>query len=152
MVVALGGVVLTVGAPGGGRVSGDSFALLAAVSFALVVVVVRRYRGVSMPAAIAASQLLVVIAFAPFARFGHASWADLGWLALLGIGQTGLGSIFLVLAARFIPSAEMAMIFLLEVVLGPLWTWVGLGETPNIATLVGGAIVILAVALQVSGT
>lgn len=152
MVVALGGVILTVGVPGGGKVSGDGLALLAAVAFALIVVVVRRHRGVSMPAAMAVSQLLVVISFAPFVRFGHASWADLGWLALLGVGQTGLGSIFFVTAARFLPSAEMAMIFLLEVVLGPLWTWVALSETPSIATLVGGAIVILAVGAQVWGT
>jgi hypothetical protein len=37
------------------------------------------------------------------------------------------------------------------VVLGPLWTWIALSETPSIATLAGGAAVILAVATQVGG-
>ncbi len=148
MAVALGGVVVMVGAPGGGPVFGDGLALLTGVAFALVIVVARRYRGVSMAPAMALSQLLVVIVFAPFVQLGHVSWAGVGWLALLGCGQIGLGAIFFISAARFIPSWEMAMIFLLEVVLGPLWTWIGLSETPNIATLVGGAAVILAVGAQ----
>ena len=84
MIVALGGVVLMVGAPGGGPVLGDALSLLTGIAFALVIVVARRYRGVSMAAAMALSQLVVVIVFAPFAQFGRLSWAYLGWLALLG--------------------------------------------------------------------
>ena len=151
MLVALGGIIVMVGAPGGGPVFGDGLSLLTGVAFAFVIVVARRYRGVSMAPAMALAQLLVVIVFGPFAQFSHVSWADLGWLALLGCGQMGLGAIFFISAARFIPSSEMAMIFLLEVVLGPLWTWIALSETPNIATLVGGAVVILAVGAQVGG-
>jgi drug/metabolite transporter (DMT)-like permease len=151
MAVALGGIVVMVGAPGGGPVIGDGLALLTGVAFALVIVVARRYRGVSMAPAMALAQLLAVVVFGPFAQFSHLSWADVGWLALLGIGQVGLGAIFFILAARYIPSSEMAMIFLLEVVLGPLWTWIALSETPNVATLAGGATVILAVAAQVGG-
>jgi drug/metabolite transporter (DMT)-like permease len=151
MVVALGGVVLMVGVPGGGPIFGDGLSLLTGVAFALVIVVARRYRGVSMAPAMALSQLLVVIVFAPFVQLGLVTWADVGWLALLGCGQIGLGAIFFISAARFIPSSEMAMIFLLEVVLGPLWTWIALSETPNIATLAGGAVVILGVAIQVGG-
>jgi drug/metabolite transporter (DMT)-like permease len=152
MAIALGGVIVMVGAPGGGPVLGDGLALLTGVAFALVIVVARRYRGVSMAPAMALAQLLVVIVFAPFAQFSHVSWADVGWLALLGCGQIGLGAIFFIsAAARFIPSSEMAMIFLLEVVLGSLWTWIALSETPNIATLAGGAAVILGVGAQVAG-
>jgi drug/metabolite transporter (DMT)-like permease len=151
MAVALGGVIVMVGAPGGGPALGDGLALLTGVAFALVIVVARRYRGVSMAPAMALAQLLVVIVFAPFAQFGQLSWADVGWLALLGCGQIGLGAIFFISAARFIPSSEMAMIFLLEVVLGPLWTWIALSETPNIATLAGGAAVIVGVGAQVGG-
>jgi drug/metabolite transporter (DMT)-like permease len=152
MLAALAGVVVMVGAPGGGPVLGDGLSLLTGVAFALVIVIARRYRGVSMAPAMALAQLLVVIVFAPFAQFGRLSWADVGWLALLGCGQIGLGAIFFISAARFIPSSEMAMIFLLEVVLGPLWTWIALSETPNAATIVGGAIVILAVGVQVGGS
>jgi drug/metabolite transporter (DMT)-like permease len=152
MLAALAGVIVMVGAPGGGPVLGDGLSLLTGVAFALVIVIARRYRGVSMAPAMALAQLLVVIVFAPFAQFGRLTWADVGWLALLGCGQIGLGAIFFISAARFIPSSEMAMIFLLEVVLGPLWTWIALSETPNVATLVGGSVVILAVGVQVGAS
>ena len=64
----------------------------------------------------------------------------------------GLGLAAFTVAARLIPAAEMAVITLLEVALGPVWVWIGVGERPNAATLVGGAMVIVAVMLQAFGT
>jgi drug/metabolite transporter (DMT)-like permease len=52
----------------------------------------------------------------------------------------------LVTASRYLPPAEVALLTLLEVVLGPLWAWLGVGETPSAATLAGGTIVLAAVA------
>ena len=45
----------------------------------------------------------------------------------------------------------MALITLLEVVLGPLWVWLALSERPSTATLVGGAVVVGAVVVQAGG-
>jgi drug/metabolite transporter (DMT)-like permease len=52
----------------------------------------------------------------------------------------------LVLASRALLAPEIALLGLLEVVLGPLWVWLGAGEEPGRATLVGGAIVLAALA------
>jgi drug/metabolite transporter, DME family len=65
--------------------------------------------------------------------------------------QMGIGLALFTIGARLIPAAEVALITLLEVVLGPLWVWLFLSEEAGAATLVGGAIVIVAVALQVVG-
>ena len=70
------------------------------------------------------------------------------WLALLGGGQIGLGLALLTVGARLIPAAQVALITLLEVVLGPLWVWIALAERPDNATLAGGAIVIAAIVVQ----
>ncbi len=67
---------------------------------------------------------------------------------MLGFGQIGLGLIFLSIGGRLIPAAEVALITLLEVVLGPLWAWIFVSESPPAATLMGGAIVLGAVVLQ----
>jgi drug/metabolite transporter (DMT)-like permease len=72
-------------------------------------------------------------------------------LAGLGLTQIGLGLIFLSIGARLIPAAEVALITLLEIVLGPLWVWLALGERPSATTLVGGAIVLAAVVIQTVG-
>jgi drug/metabolite transporter (DMT)-like permease len=55
------------------------------------------------------------------------------------------------MGARLISAAEVALITLLEVVLGPLWVWFAYSERPSTATLVGGAVVVVAVALQAGG-
>ena len=69
-------------------------------------------------------------------------------LAALGITQIGLGFVFLTIGGRLIPAGEVALITLLEIVLGPLWVWAFIGERPPTATLVGGAIVLGAVLLE----
>ena len=67
----------------------------------------------------------------------------------LGVGQMGLGLAFLTIGARLIPAAEVALITLLEVVLGPALGLARLlGATQHTTVLVGGAIVVAAVAMQ----
>ena len=89
-----------------------------------------------------------VVLVAPFASFASATRADWTILAALGICQIGLGLALLTVAARLIPPAEVALISLLEIVLGPLWVWLAYDEVPAATTLAGGAIVAVAVVLQ----
>jgi drug/metabolite transporter (DMT)-like permease len=151
MTVAVLGVGLMVGGPDHPSVAGVSISLLMSVSFAAVIVITRHRRDVSMAPATCLSQLLVLLFAAPFADPGEIGGRDLLLLAALGIGQIGLGLIFLSLGARLIPAAEVALITLLEIVLGPLWVWIALSERPGAATLTGGAIVLAAVLIQVRG-
>jgi drug/metabolite transporter (DMT)-like permease len=78
----------------------------------------------------------------PLAMPFSATARDVGLLALLGIFQLGLPCVLMVMASRQLLAPEIALIALLEVVLGPLWAWLGAGETPGRATLVGGAVVV----------
>ena len=103
-----------------------------------------------MAPAICLSQLIVLAVAAPFASPSTITAHDLGFLILLGVTQIGLGPAFMTMAARLIPAAEVALISLLEVVLGPLWVWLADGERPSTASLLGGLIVIGAVVLQAS--
>jgi drug/metabolite transporter (DMT)-like permease len=151
MVVALGGVALMLGAPGGGDLAGDGLALVMALAFALALVITRHRRDVSMAPATCLSQLFLLVAFAPFASPGEIGAADVAWLALLGGGQIGLGLALLTIGARLIPAAQVALITLLEVVLGPLWVWLALSERPGTGTLAGGAVVIAAILIQTHG-
>jgi drug/metabolite transporter (DMT)-like permease len=92
--------------------------------------------------------VLVVVVCAPFVTLGSVSGSDWAILAALGVAQMGLGLAFLTIGARLIPPAQVALISLLEVVLGPLWVWLAYGERPSSATLVGGASVVAAVVVQ----
>jgi drug/metabolite transporter (DMT)-like permease len=151
MTVAVVGVGLMVGGPDHPSLIGVSVSFLMSVTFAAVIVVTRHRREVSMAPATCLSQVLVLLGAAPFAHPGEVGGRDLALLAALGVCQIGLGLIFLSLGARLIPAAEVALITLLEIVLGPLWVWVALSEQPGAATLIGGAIVLVAVLIQVRG-
>jgi drug/metabolite transporter (DMT)-like permease len=125
--------------------------LLMTASFAAVIVIARHRRDVSMMPATCASQVLVVAVCAPFVSLGSVSGSDWAILAALGVGQMGMGLAFLTIGARLIPPAQVALISLLEVVLGPIWVWLAYGERPSAATLVGGAVVVAAVVVQAVG-
>jgi drug/metabolite transporter (DMT)-like permease len=148
MALALAGITVMLGAPGESSIAGDGLAFVCALAFAVMVVITRWRHDVSMAPATCLSQVLLIAAFLPFAGPGEIGSGDLGWLAALGIGQIGLGFALLTVGARLIPAAQVGLITLLEVVLGPLWVWLALDERPSSLTLVGGAIVIAAIVIQ----
>jgi drug/metabolite transporter (DMT)-like permease len=148
MAVALAGVAVMVGGPTRPSTLGLGLSLLMTVSFAATMVITRHKREVSMAPATCLSQVLVLVAAAPLAHPGTADGRDVALMAALGVGQIGLGLVFFTIGGRLIPAAEVALITLLEVVLGPLWVWLFRSEQPGAATLVGGAVVLGAVAIQ----
>jgi drug/metabolite transporter (DMT)-like permease len=148
MAIAVVGVAVMVGGPGAPNGLGQGLSLVMAVSFAATLVITRHRRDVSMAPATCLSQVVVLAGAAPFTAPGSVGALDLGLLATLGICQIGLGFVFLTIGGRLIPAGEVALITLLEIVLGPLWVWLVLSERPSTATLVGGAVVLGAVLLE----
>jgi drug/metabolite transporter (DMT)-like permease len=92
--------------------------------------------------------LISALVCLPLALPFHATGKDVALLAFLGIFQLGLPCTLLVLASRKLLAPEISLIALLEVLLGPLWAWLGAGEVPARATLTGGAIVLGALVLN----
>lgn len=63
----------------------------------------------------------------------------------MGIFQVGAGLILYTLGSRSLPAAELALLSLAEVMLGPLWVWLFLNETATLNTLIGGAVLLVAI-------
>jgi len=148
MAIAVGGVAVMVDGPGRPSLLGQGLSLVVSISFAATLVITRHRRDVSMAPATCLSQLLVLAVAAPFIAPGAAGALDVTLLAALGITQIGLGFVFLTIGGRLIPAGEVALITLLEIVLGPLWVWIFLAERPAALTLLGVAVVLAAVLLQ----
>lgn len=146
--VAVGGVAVMVGGPGSPGATGLALSFVMTLSFAGALVATRHHREVSMAPATCLSQLVVLVCAAPFASSSTIGGRDVLLLATLGVAQIGLGFVLLTIGARLIPAGEVALITLLEIVLGPLWVWVFLSEHPSTATLVGGAVVLGAVLVE----
>ncbi len=147
---AVGVVVMAAGSFDAGTLA-VLLPFLVAASFAVVIVIARHRRDVSMMPATCASQVLVVLACLPFLSISSASEGDWAILAGLGIGQMGAGLALLTIGARLIPAAQVAILSLLELVLGPLWVWLAYGERPATATVAGGVVVVTAVLVQATG-
>jgi drug/metabolite transporter (DMT)-like permease len=69
----------------------------------------------------------------------------------MGVVQLGGGLVLYTRASRHLPAAELQLVATAELVLAPLWAWIGVGEAPNAATLVGGGLVITAILAQALG-
>jgi drug/metabolite transporter (DMT)-like permease len=151
LVLAGMGVTLMAAGSVDAGVAAVGLPLLVTASFAAVIVIARHRQDVSMMPATCASQVLVVLVCLPFLSLGSVRDDDWLILAALGVGQMGLGLALLTIGARLIPPAQVAIISLLEVVLGPLWVWLAYDERPGAATVAGGLVVVTAVVVQAWG-
>jgi len=84
----------------------------------------------------------------PFALPLQASLHDVLLLAILGFFQLGLPCMLMVRASASLSAPEISLLCLLEVLLAPIWAWLGAGEIPAQATITGGAIVLIALILN----
>ena len=129
------------------HLGGMLVALLIPIASAFNVVALRKYAAsMDLVPAVMLGGLLSCLIALPLALPLTASARDVLLLAFLGVFQLGLPCMLLVLASRALLAPELALLGLLEVVLGPLWAWLGAGETPASTTLVGGALVLAALA------
>jgi drug/metabolite transporter (DMT)-like permease len=74
------------------------------------------------------------------------AWGDVPNFVALGVVQLGLGCLLMIIAARDLKAAEVGLMAELETIFGVVSVWVLVGEVPSTATLVGGSIVVLALA------
>ncbi|HEX3982196.1 MAG TPA: DMT family transporter [Acidisoma sp.] len=150
-VAALVGVgVMTHGASRAGHLVGDLLAVAMTLTFAMTMVLMRRGgRQVSMLPAVAVMCAITALVTAPFAHFWPMDGRTILYLVLFGTCQLGLGLLFLSLGMRHVSATQAAMLGLLDTPLAPLWVWLGFAEIPPAATLVGGGIVMAAVAWTV---
>ncbi len=152
MSAAIGGVAFMVrGSLGSSSLRGDAIAFVIPVVFAIATVVLRRNRTVPMAPAMALGPLIGLVVSGLLAPSLVVSGPDLLLLAVFGAIQLGTGLAIFEVGARRAPAAEVALVSLLETVLGPLWVWWLAGERPTNAALVGGTVVVIAIAATATG-
>ena len=126
--------------------AGDLLALGVPIVFALVIVIMRRHPEIETLPTVFLAAVLTAVVFLPFGHLASASPRNLFLMAALGIDEFGLGLMLYLAGAKLIPSAEAALMSLLETVAAPLWVWLALGENPGVPTLIGGGMVLGALA------
>ena len=149
IILAISGIFLMIGnSLSAGQLSGNIAALLMPISFATLILVVRKYPNVDMvPAQFIAGVFALIIGFL-MSETIIISINDIFLGFLAGFFQIGLGFIFITIGARKTPAAMVGIIMLTEAVLGPMWAWIFINEQPPFIVLIGGSIVLFAVLLQ----
>lgn len=89
---------------------------------------------------------LSCLATLPLAWPLAASGSDIAWLAFLGVFQLALPCVLAVWCARVLQAAEVSLLALLEVIFGITLAWLGANEVPDHRVLLGGTLVLLALA------
>ena len=149
IILAMSGVLLMVGnSLSPGELSGNLAAFTMPITFAVLIMIVRKFPSVDMvPAQFVAgiSSCLIGLSLSPTIMISPHD-IFLGFLA--GFFQIGFGFIFITIGARTTPSAMVGIIMLSESVLGPIWAFLFVSEIPSLYGLIGGAIILFAVLLQ----
>lgn len=147
-VVALGIMLVFAGAFSATDLAGNGYALLSSAAVGANLTLLRRHPALErMPLIALGGLAAALIAWPnaqPFGLGASSYWA----LAVMGLVQMPLATLLINNATRYLPSAEVALFYLLESVLGTLWVWYFLHETPADATLYGGALVIVTLAVH----
>lgn len=130
---------------GAGRWRGDLAALGSGISFATMVLLLRREREGSPEAGMLLGNAIVAVAALPwyFDRIpAPGEWLVLG---VLGVVQIGIPYILYAVAIRHVTANEAILIPALEPILNPVWVVLAQGEMPGPWALAGGLLVISAV-------
>jgi drug/metabolite transporter (DMT)-like permease len=146
--VFAGVLIIASGSVGHGRLIGDGFALINAITIAGYYVTLRTTGRRNMLPHLALGFILGGLLALPFANFEPVSTTTALLIFLSGAVIMPGAAALLMLGPRYLPAPEVSMITLLEVILGPLLVWAVIGENPGQMTLIGGTVIVVTVALH----
>jgi len=127
---------------------GNIVAFIMPISFAVLVVIIRKYPNVDMvPAQFTAGVTAGIIGFLVAGQLSI-SIHDLFLALMAGFFQIGFGFILITVGSQTTPAAVVGVMMLTESVFGPLWAWLFINEVPPIAVIIGGSIIIFSILFQ----
>ncbi|WP_421693042.1 DMT family transporter [Aestuariivirga sp.] len=143
----------------GGNLLGILVALMVPISFAGQTVTLRRFRSFDMVPAICVGGFATffIAGVMGYIFGGHAGGGfEVGplqvlLLALMGPLQLSIPLVLYARGAQAVPAVTLSLVVMLDAVLNPFWSWLGVGEVPSNAAFIGGAIIISAVAISIFG-
>ena len=152
IILGMSGVVLIVGSSlsiqSSEQFIGNIVAFIMPISFAILVIIIRKYPNVDMvPAQFIAGIFTVIIGYFIAGKLSI-SPHDLFLASLAGFFQIGFGFILITIGSQTTPSAVVGVLMLTEAVFGPLWAWLFISEIPPTSVLIGGGIIIFSILLQ----
>ena len=127
---------------------GNIIAFIMPISFAVLIIIVRKYPKVDMvPAQFSAGVFAAFIGYY-FAEKLSVSFHDLRLGIYAGVFQIGFGFILITIGSRTTPAAVVGVLMLTEAVMGPILAWIFINEIPPVFVIIGGGIIIFAIIFE----
>lgn len=127
---------------------GNVLALASGLSFALLVICLRRQKDGSPLESVFLGNIITALLGLPFALRGLPDAAGWGGLVLAGVFQIGLPYLLYTVAIKNVTAVEAIVVPVIEPILNPLWVFLAMKEVPGSTTLVGGAVVLMTVTVR----
>ena len=152
IILGMSGVLLILGSSLSIQTSeqfiGNLVAFIMPISFAVLVMIIRKYPKVDMvPAQFTAGVFAAIIGLIVAGKLSI-SFHDLTLAFLAGFFQIGFGFILITVGSQTTPAAVVGVLMLTESVFGPLWAWLFINEVPPTSVIFGGVIIICSILLQ----
>ncbi len=150
--LGMSGVLLIIGSSlsiqSSSQFFGNIVAFIMPISFAVLIVIVRKYPKVDMvPAQFIAGIFAALIGYLVAGKLSI-SYHDLFLGFIAGTFQIGFGFIMITIGSQTTPAAVVGILMLTEAVFGPVWAWFFINEIPPISVIVGGCIIITAILFE----
>lgn len=129
---------------------GTQLSLGATVLFALLTIGIKRYPDADMVRVTYIGAFMSAAAMWPFSNFTDTTISNTAWLWLYGFLNIGVGFGLFLLGVRHINATLAALICMIEIPLAPLWAYMLFDETVAVQTLVGGAVIVSAVLVNLA--
>jgi DME family drug/metabolite transporter len=147
--LAMSGILVMVGdSVSSGSLFGNLVALAIPINFAVLVIIIRKYKNLDMVPAIFYSGIFSCLYGLILSESFSFTFNDIFMGFLLGVPQLALGFICITIGSRTTPSATIGLLMLSETLFAPIWVWIFLGEIPPLSVFIGGLVIILAIILK----
>ena len=107
---------------------------------------IRRHSEIAMAPAMLLSAAISAVVSLPFAHPFDITRHDLLLLLAFGFAQLGIGLTLFSIGAARAPATDVALLSMLEPIMGPIWVWIFVSEYPGVPALIGGSAVFVALA------
>jgi drug/metabolite transporter (DMT)-like permease len=142
--IGFGGIVIIfMGSFGTDGLFGDIAAAITACGMAAALTCFRYDQRINTLAAISIGSFLSAIVGLFLADSLTVNNGDIFYLALLCAVILPVAMGLITIGPRYIPAAEVGLLMLMEMALGPLWVWLGVGEVPSLQTVIGGTVILV---------
>ena len=131
---------------------GDIMALIVAAGMGFSMVLVRLFKNKDLVPACLLGCLIAALYTLPFGVNFNIDQNQIFYLLLMCLLILPIPFMILTIAPKYTPAHEVALIFLMESVLGTAWVWFVINEVPPINTIIGGVLLLGSVSIFIYQT